>query len=363
MSVSEKVARRVAERNEWSSYKPMTYTNLCKMLWSKKRELAFEEGIPTQQWLDDNFPVKEMDWKLLRSPKSPDIIQSTWIGHASVFVQMGNFNILSDPIFSNRCSGVQWAGPKRYRRPACTIKELMEKEHVGVDVVLVSHNHYDHLDFNSVKELANSADAQNKPIEFVVPLGLLSWFKKYVPKSLRGGNKVTELDWHESYVINRGTGTSLEVTPVPMQHWSNRRGYDRDKTLWCGYAVKVVHDNEEQKKSGANFLFTGDTGLFAGAAQIGEQYGPFDLAAIPIGAYEPRWFMKQEHMNPDDAVHFMDAVQAKMAAAIHWGTFPLTTEPVLEPKTKLMEAMEKTGKDKSSFTAPFIGETIVCEFQ
>ncbi len=279
-TISDKIALRVAERNSWTTYSPKKLMDTVAMLRGRSTEM--QSAIPTEEWLDSNFPMKSIDWDLLRNPKSNSIIQSTWVGHASVFVQMGNFNILTDPIFSDRCSGVQWAGPKRFRRPAFTIEELMLKEKVAVDVVLISHNHYDHLDYNSVTELAELAVATNHPIDFIVPLGLRSWFKKYVPKSFVGGNKVTELDWHESHLVrsNKKEGINITVTSVPMQHWSSRFGYDRDKTLWCGFSVKAFHDHEE-KQYDARLLFAGDTGLFDGADEIGKQYGPFDLAAIP----------------------------------------------------------------------------------
>ena len=231
-------------------------------------------------WLDEHFPVKDVDWELLRSP-SPNTIQSTWIGHATTLVQMGNFNILTDPVFSERCSAVQWAGPKRLRPPACTIEELMIKEKIKVDVVLVSHNHYDHLDYESVKKLAELAKSKSQPIDFVVPLGLLSWFERNVPQSLNGGNNVTELDWHQPYHINGNDGVTMCITPVPMQHWTNRNGSDRDKSLWCGFSVKVTNDNDWNKSGVLSYLFTGDTGWFDKAFEIGEKYGPFDLAAIP----------------------------------------------------------------------------------
>lgn len=320
-SVSERIARRVAQRNAWSTYTEKKLSDVFKML----RGYKPENVIPSTQWLDENLPVKEMDWEQIRSPKSPDIIQSTWIGHASVLFQVGDFNIITDPVFSERCSALQFIGPKRYRPPACTVNELMVKEEIGIDIVLISHNHYDHLDYNSVKKIANVALESKNPTEFVVPLGLLSWFKRYVPESLRGGNKVTELDWHDLYDVVRekedGGKATLRITPVPMQHWTNRYGYDRDKSLWCGFSVEVLFPSGNGK--GQKLLFTGDTGWFDEAVEIGKQYGPFDVAAIPIGAYEPRWFMKQEHLNPEDAVRFMDAVQAKMAIPIHWGTFPL----------------------------------------
>ena len=282
MSVREKIARRVAERNSWSTYSTKKLKDGLKLLYHHGDKFICQKGIPSQKWLDEHFPIKDVDWGLIRQPKSPKIIQSTWVGHATLFVQMGNFNILTDPIFSERCSAVQWTGPKRYRKPAFTIEELMLEQKLEVDAVLISHNHYDHLDYNSVKKLAEYATRTNHPIEFIVPLGLLSWFEKYVPASLAGGNKVTELDWHESYEVGKSSkDTSLKVTPVPMQHWSSRRGFDRDTTLWCGYSVNVSNHKGMKKDDGANFLFTGDTGMFDCAEDIGSTYGPFDLAAIP----------------------------------------------------------------------------------
>jgi N-acyl-phosphatidylethanolamine-hydrolysing phospholipase D len=294
-----------------------------------------------------------------------DNIQSTWIGHATMFVQMGGWNILTDPIFSRRCSAVQFAGPERYRLPPCTIEELFKKENVGVDIVLVSHNHYDHLDYNSVKELAERSMEQEKPMHFVVPLGLKAWFQKYVPDSFKGGNQVTEIDWHETCTIKRGTN-EIRITGIPMQHWSNRNGFDRDKTLWCGFKVATATANSTSNATATTdainatktFLFSGDTGFFDGLYEIGENYGPFDMAAIPIGAYEPRWFMREQHTNPEDAVKMMDALRAKKAFPIHWGTFFLTIEPIMEPRERLHEAMVESGKDPLTFLPSFIGETV-----
>jgi N-acyl-phosphatidylethanolamine-hydrolysing phospholipase D len=357
MAISDKIAKRVAERNSWNTYDIPTVQKVCKLLCNQKAsQVLFQSGIPSQEEIDQVFPISKVNWNLLRDP-SLDTIQSTWIGHATMFVQMGGWNILTDPIFSKRCSAVQFAGPERYRLPACTIKDLYEKENVRVDVVLVSHNHYDHLDYNSVKELAERSIEQGKPVQFVVPLGLKAWFEKYVPGSVKGGNQVTELDWHETYTIKRGIN-EINITGIPMQHWSNRNGFDRDKTLWCGFKVATTTVSTDGENSSKTFLFSGDTGFFDGLYDIGEKYGPFDLAAIPIGAYEPRWFMREQHTNPEDAVKMMDAVRAKKAFPIHWGTFLLTIEPILEPRERLYEAMIDAGKDPLTFLASFIGETV-----
>lgn len=349
MSVREKVAKRVAERDSWSTYSEPTARKVCKMIFTVGSPLS---GIPSQEEIDKIFPIAKVDWDRLREPIH-DKIQSTWIGHASVFVQMSGFNIITDPIFSKRCSAVQFAGPARYRDPACTIKEICLEQEVGIDVILVSHNHYDHLDYHSVRELASTAIATKRPVHFIVALGLKAWFKSHVPDSMRGGNKVDEIDWHESFVIDGKDGkSSLEITGMPMQHWSNRNGFDKDKSLWCGFAVKGRMGDKS-----LNYLFSGDTGFFEGLYDIGKRYGPFDFAAIPIGAYTPRWFMEPMHTNPEDAVKMMGAVQAQKAFPIHWGTFPLTVEPILEPRERLEEEMDKLGKDKSTFLATLIGET------
>jgi Predicted Zn-dependent hydrolases of the beta-lactamase fold len=359
MTVSEKIAKRVAERNSWNTYEIPTVQKVCKLLCNQKSsQVVFQSAIPSQEEIDRIFPISKVDWNLLRKPPL-DKIQSTWIGHATMFVQMGGWNILTDPIFSKRCSAVQFAGPERYRLPACTIEDLCKNENVGVDIVLVSHNHYDHLDYASVRELAERSIERGKPLQFVVPLGLKAWFQKYVPNSFRGGNQVTEIDWHETHTIQRGPNEEIRITGIPMQHWSNRNGWDRDKTLWCGFKVAAnTATSTDAVDSSKTFLFSGDTGFFNGLYEIGETYGPFDLAAIPIGAYEPRWFMREQHTNPEDAVKMMDAVRAKKAFPIHWGTFLLTIEPIMEPKERLYEAMVEAGKDPLTFSPSFIGDTV-----
>jgi len=359
MSVLEKVKKRVAERDSWTTYKVPTIGMLCKLFYSSS-DMVFQTHIPSQEEIDKVFPIASVDWNALRNPPK-DKIQSTWIGHATTFVQMGGYNIITDPIFSKRCSAVQFAGPERYRRPACTIQDLCGEDGVGIDIVLVSHNHYDHLDYNSVRTLAALAIETNRPMQFVVALGLKRWFERYVPDSTKGSNKVTEIDWHETYSIEgkgddnsgKDDAAAINITGIPMQHWSNRHGFDKDKTLWCGFKVTTTGSTPK------NYLFSGDTGFFDGLYEIGKRYGPFDLAAIPIGAYEPRWFMKEQHTNPGDAVKMMGAIQANRAFPIHWGTFALTVEPIMEPREGLGEAMDEVGKDRDTFAPSLIGETII----
>ena len=356
-NIKHRIAARVVERNAWSTYVPSTFRKGMNLITGKDSffsEVVLQKNLPSEKELDEIFPVKPINFKLLNEPDTTSI-QSTWIGHSTLIVQMGGLNIITDPVFSSRCAPTQFMGPKRYRRPACTIRELFDKG-IRIDVVLISHNHYDHLDYASVKELAALALETGHSIHFVVPLGIKSWFQSHIPDSFKKGNTVEEIDWHESHIIQYRNRQSLEVTGLPMQHWSSRHGFDRDKTLWCGFGVKVANSDG---KGAMNFLFAGDTGYFDELESIGSTYGPFQLAAIPIGAYEPRWFMKDEHADPDDAVKIMTAVRARYAFPIHWGTFKLTLEPVLEPRDRLYSALEAANMDKNRFLASFIGETMI----
>lgn len=221
-------------------------------------------------WIDRSdieVPNQEIDHKVSNSES-----RLYFINHSSFLIQLNEANILTDPIYSDRCSPFSFAGPKRLRPPGVHFEDLPD-----IKIVLISHNHYDHLDFNSVVKLNECSIKAGKPIEFIVPLGLKKWFQKYVPTA----EKVTELDWHGQFCLD-----DVTVTALPMQHWSSRYGYDKDKTLWCGFQVKT---------KSKNLLFCGDTGYFEEAREIGKRYGPFDFALIPIGAYEPRWFMINQH--------------------------------------------------------------------
>jgi N-acyl-phosphatidylethanolamine-hydrolysing phospholipase D len=328
------VAERVLERDDWTvngvkTAQPSAFKFMTTIL---PKFIRFQP--PSSEELDKTFPVLDLNWVKLQNPPK-DEIQITWLGHASVLVQMNGCNIVADPVFSERCSPSPWFGPKRYRPPPCTIADLCEK--LTIDLVLISHNHYDHLDLSTIKELVQRTTA-----DFVVPLGLKEWFRSHVSKTI----DIFELDWHESFEFHSQSNKTLTISSVPMKHWSNRVG-DRDKTLWCGYAVRSPTKN---------FLFPGDTGWFDAMADVGSTYGPFDLAAIPIGAYEPREFMKHQHVNVTEAVRMKEALQSKAAVPIHWGCWPLTIEPVMEPRETLVELM-KERSDAKTFVPWLIGET------
>jgi N-acyl-phosphatidylethanolamine-hydrolysing phospholipase D len=368
-SIAERIAGRVQERDSWPTSRAPTPKEVFNFFTTPVPTL------PSQEEMDKEFPVRPIDWPKLQSLSKSSAasaasvsapIQVTWIGHATCLVQMGGFAVLTDPIFSHRCAPVQFAGPARYRPPACTCDELLE--HLDLDVVVLSHNHYDHLDYNSIRDLSQKS---RTALTFVVPLGLAKWLRHNI-SGITKRHTIVELDWHEAYTVaskdndnmntnknNQATTFSdetdeLVVTCVPMQHWSSRRGWDRDHTLWCGYSLRTKQHNQSA-------LFSGDTGWFEGLYDIGTNYGPFDVAMIPIGAYEPRDFMKVQHTNPIDAVKMMTAVQAAKAVPIHWGTFQLTLEPYLEPRQKLAEAVEEAGLESTSFGSWLIGETVTVD--
>ncbi|GGK00454.1 hypothetical protein GCM10007426_31940 [Alloalcanivorax dieselolei] len=259
----------------------------------------------------------------------------TWIGHSTVLVQMGGLNALTDPMFSDRASPLSWLGPKRAQPPGLEITQLPR-----IDVVLVSHNHYDHCDEHSLRAL----NAQiGGPPRFIVPLGLKTWFNKI------GITNVTELDWWESY-----SQEGVDFVLTPAQHWSSRSLTDHMQTLWGGFAV-FARD--------LHLFFAGDTGYSKDFSDINERFfgrqngKGFDISLIPIGAYEPRELMREEHINPDEAVKIHQDIQARQSIAIHWGTFETTDEALDQPPRDLADARRKFGINDDAFVALAVGET------
>jgi N-acyl-phosphatidylethanolamine-hydrolysing phospholipase D len=249
-------------------------------------------------------------------------------------------------MFSQRASPLRLVGPKRHSPPGIEIDRLPR-----IDLVLVSHNHYDHLDAGSVDALNRQAGG---PPLFVVPLGLKSWL------AARGIVHAVELDWWDRHVI-AGPKGEIEISLVPAQHWSSRSPTDRMATLWGGFAVLAPD---------CHLLFTGDTAYSRDFADIrrhfsgrqgADQGGGFDIALIPIGAYAPRWFMSNQHVDVEEALKIHADVGAKRSLGIHWGTFTLTDEALDEPPRKLAELRAAHGLSEDDFFVTALGGTRTLE--
>ena len=262
-------------------------------------------------------------------------VSATWIGHSSVLLQVRGVNILTDPMFSQRAFPVQWMGPRRVMDPGLALHDLPP-----IDIVALSHNHYDHLDATSVRRIARA----NPDAAWIVPLGVGRYIGRWGPRS------VVELDWWQE----RDLGFA-RVTGTPARHFSGRGPSDRNRSLWSGFGLEV---------GGHRTLFVGDRGYHPEFGEIGARCGPFDLVLMPIGAYQPRWFMSRVHMDPDEAVRaYGDVVAAHPAhtppvmLALHWGTFRLTDEPMEEPPRRARECWRAAGRDESLLWIASFGET------
>lgn len=263
----------------------------------------------------------------------------TWIGHASMLVQAGGLNVLTDPMFSPRASPVQLIGPVREQPPGLALADLPP-----IDAVVISHNHYDHLDMPSVLAIAQRSQAAGTRTLFMVPLGMKAWFINL------GLDHTIEFDWWEQFSL---AGVRFNFTPT--QHWSARGVGDRSQTLWGGWAVLAPD---------LHWYFAGDTGYSSDFADTRARLygGPvaptsagFDLALLPIGAYQPRWFLAEQHVDPAEAVQIHRDLNAKASIGIHWGTFLLSDESADQPPKDLAIAAQALAS--GAFTVMAIGET------
>lgn len=254
----------------------------------------------------------------------------TFVNHATMLIQVDGLNILTDPIFSERCSPVSWAGPKRVRKPGIEFSALPK-----IDVVLVSHNHYDHLDIPTLTDLFK----RDHP-KFYVALG----DGELLTNS--GIKDVIEMDWWEQVPLN----DKYQLVFTPARHWSGRGLFDRFESLWGGFVVRGPK---------SQIYYSGDAGYSYHFKEIREKLGKMDLALLPIGADEPRWFMKDNHMNPEEAVLAHLDLQSKNSVGVHYGTFRLTNEGIDEPPQHLAEARKKLNVSDQEFTLMEFGETRV----
>lgn len=311
----------------------------------------------------------------LPSRQGSQDLRTTWLGHACHYVEFpSGLRVLFDPVMEDRCSPFTFAGPKRYTRSACGIADLP-----FLDAVFISHNHYDHLSLPTVQEVK----ARFPQAHFFVGLGLAGWFRE------SGVDNVTEMDWWEDAEVtvkpddddsDGAEDITATISCLPAQHGSARGPFDHEKTLWCSWVVKSAT---------RSVYFAGDTGYRSvpaavaassggedathdygeglahlptnpDFAQVGALRGPFDVGLIPIGAYAPRLLMSPLHACPADAVEIFRDTRCRAALAIHWGTWALTSEAVMEPPVRLREALRKRGiAEEGVFDICDIGETRV----
>ncbi len=259
---------------------------------------------------------------------APDVFQVTWLGHASFLIQYRGIAILTDPILSPRASPLPVGGYPRLVAMPIGIDDLPD-----VDYVLISHNHYDHLDLNTIEALGKSP-------HYLVPAKLGDWFIDLGIPS----DHIHEFDWWES----RDDGNII-ATATPSQHWSGRSLFDRFDTLWASWHVKIAD---------RSIWFAGDTGYNAHQfVEIGQRLGGVDLALIPIGAYHPRSFLKEQHVDPEQAIQIHKDIRAKRSIGMHWGTFQLSAEAIDEPVELIARAQRLGLIDEGEFSTMAIGET------
>ncbi|KAF1999624.1 Metallo-hydrolase/oxidoreductase [Amniculicola lignicola CBS 123094] len=364
--------------NPWDSFYEFTPLHISwAMIW---RKLSGKSKMP--DLTPPTVPVRTPE---LLQTRETTKLRATWLGHACYYVEFpGGLRVLFDPVFEDCCAPTTiFKFLKRYTPPPCEIEDLPI-----VDIVVISHNHYDHLSYPTTERLVKKFPN----VHFFVPLGNRKWFESINVKN------VTELDWWESRNVklelrtnSTSTGSSSDENPfqgpgelkaeekgitasigaLPCQHVSARTPFDRNKTLWASWSVE---------SGGAKVYFAGDTGYrsvpdlpphiddYSAAyahlphcpafAQIGQHRGPFDLGLIPIGAYEPRWIMSPMHADPKDAVNIFKDTKCRKALGMHWGTWVLTEEEVKDPARKLKEAMKEWVKeDPEAFGVVDIGES------
>ncbi|BBT14871.1 hypothetical protein WP8S17C03_09200 [Metapseudomonas otitidis] len=256
-----------------------------------------------------------------------DELRVTYINHATLLIQHRGLNILTDPVWSERVSPLSFIGPRRHQAPGLSMDQLPP-----IDLILVSHNHYDHLDLDTLRSLA-----ERFPLARVVTgLGNGPLIRE------TGFARVDEIDWWQALPL----GDGLTLNGVPVQHWSARTRSDTNRTLWLGFVLESPD---------GPLLFPGDTGLGPEFRLIHQRFGPLRFAALPIGAYAPRWFMRDNHMNPDDAVQAHKQLESQHSLAIHFGTFQLTDEGQFDPPRELAKALDYWQIDPDRFRVPSPG--------
>lgn len=294
----------------------------------------FSSTLPSDR--PERVPRQAVDVAYLQSNRTD--ITATWLGHATMLWQIGGKNILVDPMFSQRASPVSFAGPARLTPVAMRLKELPH-----IDAVVISHNHYDHLDRPTV--LALNQQKGGAPL-FIVPLGMDIWLKR------EGITSVQALDWWQARVLGDANADGVKVSLVPAQHWSSRTLIDRHESLWGGFVVQ---------HQGYSMYYSGDTGYSKDFADIAARFGKFDFAQIPVGCYEPRWFMGSQHVNEPEAIQIHRDVGSAFSVGVHWGTFRLCDDPVDQVLDEFPKAAAAAGLKPNEFVLPALGQTFVLQ--
>lgn len=314
-------------RNPWPGVEERGIADLWR--WERERRRAPRAPRRVEALPQPAAPALDL-------PRGPaHALGATWVGHSTVLLQLGGRNVLTDPIWSERASPFSRLGPRRHLAPGIALDALPP-----IDLVVLSHNHYDHLDAATVRALT----AHHPEAEWMVPLRLAPTLRRF------GAARVTELDWWDEVEIG-----PLRLGCTPAQHFSARTPVDRRRTLWSGWTLRA----------GARAVFfAGDTGYHPEFEAIAARFGPFDLALLPIGAYAPRWFMWPVHLDPDDVVRATRDLLAAHPDAppptvlgIHWGTFRLTDEPLDEPPVRLSAAWRDAALPPDRLWIPRPGET------
>ena len=306
-----------SEYRKSGSFLSLLYKGIVKREMFNQKEIP--DFIPKNHFLDE----KEA---LLQFKKNTENISITWLGHAAFLIKLGNNHILTDP-FLSKTAGPFGIGPNRYIPSPIKVSNLPK-----INFILISHNHYDHLDTKTLLKIS-----EKKNITVICPLNL----SKII--SGLGYKNVIERDWYESF-----SDLGLEIHSLPAYHWSRRLGQKYNSSLWNGYLI-----NYRNKK----IYFTGDTAFGSIFSEIGNNYGPFDLTIVPIGAYEPREMMQSSHCTPEEAVAITRMVKSKKILGMHWGTIRLSAENPWEPPKKFINEAIKTGYHKKDVWKMVIGET------
>lgn len=269
----------------------------------------------------ETYPAPPQD----KPPARVDGVRIVHLGHASFLYQIGGLNLLIDPVYSLRASPLSFIGPRRVNEPGVAFDDLPR-----IDAVLITHNHYDHLDIETLARLHE----RHRP-RMIMPLGNDTIVKARIPDA-----RAEAHDWSARLPLSDG----VSLTLAPSYHWSARGAFDRRMALWCSFVLEG---------GGTRIFHIGDTGYHDGSLyrRLGAELGPFHLAVLPIGAYEPRWFMRDNHMNPEEAVQVMLALRAEAALGHHWGTFQLTDEGIERPPAALAAALSAAGLPEERFHA------------